>query len=738
MDWLQTLDSNLFLWINRGLAHKWLDAVMPFFSDNAFFYPALFLLGLLMVWKGGIRGWLCLLLLLLVTAIGDGLIVGTIKDAIGRVRPSSAIPEARALVGKGRTGSMPSAHAANWFAAAMVAFLFYRRSIRVTLPLAFIVAFSRVYNGAHYPSDVIAGSILGAGYAIATVWAVNALWSWAGSRWFPIWHTRLPSVLARLRGDEDEEPVQFPPRRGQASSLPGFVAPGASLDQHWVRLGYLWIGFLLLARWLYIADDTIQLSEDEAYQWVWSKHLALSYFSKPPLIAYAQFLGTNLWGDSAFGVRFFSPLIAAILSFVVLRFVAREVNGRAGFFLLLICAATPLLAAGSVLMTVDPLSVLFWTAAMVAGWRASQDHGSLRDWAWVGLWMGLGFLSKYTQLLQWFCWAVFFVLWAPARKHLRRPGPYLALLINLLFTTPVLLWNAQHNWVTVAHVADNAGAGRVWTLTDSVKFFAEFLGAEFGLLNPVFFCGALWAAAAFWNRNRRNPRMVYCFSMGTPLFMVYLVFSLKSRVFPNWIAPAVIPMFCLMVMYWDSRFRLGTAAVKRWLLVGLVVGFPIVILFHDTSLIGKLAGHPLPVKYDPLRRVRYWDRTAATVEQQRQELLLEGRPAFIIGHHYGITGQLSFHLPEARASIKTSPLVYAVSTPTPRNQFYFWPGYNTRKGENAIFVRDLSPGKRDQRPPPAVLLEEFESVEDLGIHDVLGPRGVVVRSLHMFACRGLK
>src|ERR1039457_7563270 len=49
------------------------------------------------------------------------------------------------------------------------------------------------------------------------------------------------------------------------------------------------------------------------YQWLWSKHLALSYYSKPPIIAYLQFLGTHIWGDTEFGVRFFFPVIGALL-----------------------------------------------------------------------------------------------------------------------------------------------------------------------------------------------------------------------------------------------------------------------------------------------------------------------------------------------------------------------------------------------------------------------------------------
>src|SRR5436190_2233666 len=177
-------------------------------------------------------------------------------------------------------------------------------------------------------------------------------WPCAGSKWFPRWWARLPSVVALRTGpnvseEEDlEELAPPPPVRGQAPE--SFRAPHASIDEHWLRLGYLCIGVLLCLRLGYIATKLIQLSEDEAYQWIWSKHLDLSYYSKPPLIAYTQFLGTSLWGDTAFGVRFSSPVLAAIQSFVLLRFIRSLVNARAGFFLLLIITAAPLLSVGAV------------------------------------------------------------------------------------------------------------------------------------------------------------------------------------------------------------------------------------------------------------------------------------------------------------------------------------------------------------------------------------------------------
>jgi 4-amino-4-deoxy-L-arabinose transferase-like glycosyltransferase/membrane-associated phospholipid phosphatase len=736
---LQSLDIALFRFINGNMANGFLDVLMPIASGNAFFYPILVVAAVALIWKGGVRGIVCVIVLGLVLAIGDGWICREIKQAVGRERPFLALPDVRCLIGRGGSPSLPSSHAANWFAATTVAFMYYRRSLWGMLPLALVVSFSRVYNGVHYPSDVVAGAVLGTGYAIATVLVLNGVWRWAGRNWFPLWWEKFPSIVAPNPADLSEEEPEFAPRRRLGSEPSSATAPRhASLDEHWLRLGYLVTGILLLARLAYIGSGMIQLSEDEAYQWLWSKHLALSYYSKSPLIAYTQFLGTSLWGDNAFGVRFFSPVIAAILSIILLRFFAREINARAGFFLLLVVTATPILSVGSVLMTVDPLSVLFWTAAMVSGWRAvrSEPKAALGPWLWTGVWMGLGFLSKYTELFQLLCWAVFFSLHAPARRHLRRAGPYLALLVNLLLTLPVVLWNAQRGWVTLYHVADDAGASHAWKPT--LTYFWEFLGAEAGLLNPIFFIGAVWAAVMVWRRQRHNPLLLYFLSMGAPLFLGYLVWSFHSRIYPNWIAPSIAPLFCLMIAYWDTRLRLGVRAIKPWLAAGVSLGLVAVLLGHNTDWIGKFTGgRYLPAGLDPLRRVRGWADLARLAGQVRQELAAEGKPVFIIGDHYGLVGEISFYLPEAKAAVKEQPLVNYQTSSFPRNQFFFWPGYANRMGENAIFVHELDRVNPEPIAAPEKLRNEFQSVTDLGAREVMY-RGEVMRRFQLFACRGLK
>ncbi|HEV2393608.1 MAG TPA: glycosyltransferase family 39 protein [Verrucomicrobiae bacterium] len=535
-------------------------------------------------------------------------------------------------------------------------------------------------------------------------------------------------------------------------------ARNSELDRHWVWLGYVLIAALLAARLAYIASGTIELSTDEAYQWLWSKHLALSYYSKPPGIALIQFCGTHLWGDTQFGVRFFSPVLAAIVSLVILRFMAREVGARPGFLLLLIITSAPLMSVGAVLMTIDPPLVACWTLAMIAGWRALQRDGTTSQWLLAGLAAGLGFLCKYSALYLIVCWALFFVVWAPARAHLRKPGPYLALLIIALCTAPVIIWNSEHGWITVRHVADSAGLGSPWHPT--LRFFSEFLFEEVALLNPIFFAGALWSMAALWRGWRERPLELYFFCTGGFVFLGHLAYSLHSRVLPNWIAPGVLPIYCLMVCYWERRWQEGPGHIKGWLIGGLVFGLTAVIILHDTDIIGTVLGRRLPGDVDPLRRVRGYEKTAAYVEGMRRKLAMEGKPAFIICDHYGITGLFTFYLPAARAGLPTRPLVYYRTSPTPDNQFFFWPEYryeNWRKGENAIYVTEpgscrLEPDwplkwligraiRFAKVPPPVaappVLLKEFESVTDLGVQEIK-VEGRVMKRVQLFECSTLR
>jgi undecaprenyl-diphosphatase len=90
-----------------------------------------------------------------------------LKSAVGRPRPFEAIPQVDTLIGATVGQSMPSGHAATSFAGAVVLTYLLPRAASLFFLLATAVAFSRVYVGVHYVSDVVVGALLGAGVGLA-------------------------------------------------------------------------------------------------------------------------------------------------------------------------------------------------------------------------------------------------------------------------------------------------------------------------------------------------------------------------------------------------------------------------------------------------------------------------------------------------------------------------------------------------------------------------------------------
>ena len=168
---LAELDRTLFLVINQGTRNRFFDWAMPLFSGEHYAWVLLAAAAVWILAKGKARSRFALVALLLVFALGDVVSTYLLKPFFGRPRPYSTMDDimvykwgawsAAKFIKQHHTLSFPSNHAVNSVAAATVVIHFFPRWRLAAALLAFLVCYSRVYMGQHYPADVLAGALVG-------------------------------------------------------------------------------------------------------------------------------------------------------------------------------------------------------------------------------------------------------------------------------------------------------------------------------------------------------------------------------------------------------------------------------------------------------------------------------------------------------------------------------------------------------------------------------------------------
>jgi len=169
IEWLVAIDRGLFFFLNTTIANPVTDFIMPQVTADMHLKIFFGLCLAVILWKGDKRLRLAVIFSLITVTVTDQLSSAVLKPLIERARPCH-IMDVHLLVGCGSGFSMPSSHAANLFGQAYFFREVAKPSSKFLIPLAIVVALSRVFVGVHYPADILVGAALGtiSGWIVGT------------------------------------------------------------------------------------------------------------------------------------------------------------------------------------------------------------------------------------------------------------------------------------------------------------------------------------------------------------------------------------------------------------------------------------------------------------------------------------------------------------------------------------------------------------------------------------------
>ncbi len=322
-----------------------------------------------------------------------------------------------------------------------------------------------------------------------------------------------------------------------------------------------------------IFNGQFQLHYDEVYYWVWSQNLRMSYFDHPPMIAYMIRLA-SFFGHGEFFVRLPALVTTAITVLVLYKLALRMFNQKIADITAILLLSCPLIQGMFFIVTPDSPLLMFWALTLYALYIGLFENKVLYIYL-AGFFAGCALLSKYTGILIFPSVFLFLIVSKEFRHYLLKKDIYLAFILALLVFSPVIIWNYQHEWASLAFQI-NHGVDSSHKL--NLQSFGDFWGGAVILVSPIIFITMFIYIISHWKTNIATSKLAFllCTCIFGFLFFAYCSFYKHTEA--NWPAPVYLSGI-ILTAYWLSL------ANKKWVCISSVVFIFIVLLICKLPLV---------------------------------------------------------------------------------------------------------------------------------------------------------
>ena len=372
---------------------------------------------------------------------------------------------------------------------------------------------------------------------------------------------------------------------------------------------------------------------DSYYYWDWSRHLAWSYFDGPPMIAYWIKASTLLFQDTLFALAAVA-IISTGCSCIMLYKTARIfLEKKDSYEVLLFWLFSPLTTIDLLTQTTyDNPFILFWIISLYFCMQFISKN-QIKYLYLTGISMGYLFLSKYSGAILVLVF-LGYVVATPYRYLFRSIHFYAAIGLSFVIISPVLIWGAQHHWISFSYQLSNhvAAVNSPTLLLFANYFFAHINGTVIPPMNLL-----ITKPFSFF-LDKKQQCVTLCLLTCIGIFLFYLILAFKVNVRYNWFEPFLITS-ALLMPFWQHPFKK--------ILLAIYIVISIIILFNGVFLFKK------PAYYQNLRSIEALNTTYSTL------------PKIVVTHSWLEARSLFF--------IKNKPTIYTLDCNQPnQNQYLLW------------------------------------------------------------------
>ena len=295
---------------------------------------------------------------------------------------------------------------------------------------------------------------------------------------------------------------------------------------------------------------------DEAYYWVWSHNIQLSYYDHPPFVAWLFWFG-HLFEDFGQGSRWAAIVMGHSLLLIWNEILKPYFDSNKRYWWLWLAGCHPITGIGTTFVTPDVPLLFFWSLAIMFLLQA-QHTRTWSAYAGLGVALGLGFCSKYQIVL--FVPAA--LLWLFGEKpKIVYSKLALTLGIGLILCLPVLMWNHQNDYDSFLFQLKHGFAQKKWQWF----WISDFIGSQMALIFPT--------VLFFSFKNKMPPHLRWLVNFSVFPFLLFFISSFRGRVEANWTAVA-FPTLLTMAIVNTKKPTWIKATVAIW------IGFYVLVLSH--------------------------------------------------------------------------------------------------------------------------------------------------------------